>query len=389
MVRAVRMCEKKDCNSQKMLASKFFLQEENKKCDTTFKQGDLVQLTDQKNRLYTIILAKGESFQSISGIIKHDEIIGIQPGSVIRSNIGKIFLAMRPALSDYVLSMPRGATIIYPKDAAMIVQLGDIFPGATVLEAGVGSGALTLSLINAIGDRGKLISFEKREDFAKIALGNVKVWHKGNIPINWDLEIGDFSAESFRKIKPHSVDRIVLDMLDPWENLSAAYNALKYGGMLICYVTTASQLSRLDDELKANGLFTKINSFETFMRNWHVKDLSVRPEHSMIGHTGFILTTRTICTSDFVDFSDEHVNNVPELCDNNFIQEKNILSDEKTHSVGESNILKENAGKWSKISNWEKSQGEKSIISDKKIRKIIRDLDKKIDKVSFLKEEKK
>lgn len=256
-----------------------------------FRAGDKVQLTDPKGRLKTIVLEPGKVFHTHRGTFGHDELIGAPEGSVVKTTSGIAYLALRPLLADYVLSMPRGAAVIYPKDAAQIITMADIYPGARVVEAGVGSGALTLSLLRAIGERGSLLSVERREDFAEIAHGNVTDFF-GAEPPTWQLQVGDLAEVLPEQADPGTVDRIVLDMLAPWENLAACADALTPGGVLVAYVATATQLSRMAEDLKADGRFTEPDAWETVVRGWHLEGLSVRPEHRMIGHTGFLLTTR-------------------------------------------------------------------------------------------------
>uniref|UniRef100_UPI0025E81731 tRNA (adenine-N1)-methyltransferase n=1 Tax=Demequina sp. TaxID=2050685 RepID=UPI0025E81731 len=184
-----------------------------------------------------------------------------------------------------------GAAVVYPKDAGQIIQMADIFPGARVVEAGVGSGALTMSLLRAVGDAGELVSIERREDFADIARANVESHFGGPHPA-WRLEIGDFADRVGEAFEPGTVDRIVLDMLAPWENIEAAADALAAGGVLLAYVATATQLSRLAEDLREHGGFTEPHAWETMVRTWHLEGLAVRPDHRMVGHTGFLITAR-------------------------------------------------------------------------------------------------
>lgn len=258
-----------------------------------FQVGDKVQLTGPKGRLNTITLVKGAAFGTHRGDLKHDDIIGQADGSVVANQNGVEYLALKPLLNDFVLSMPRGAAIIYPKDAAQILVEGDIFPGAVVVEAGVGSGALSLYLLRAIGERGELHSFERRPEFAEIAAGNVKS-QTGSNPKNWKIHLGDLQEQLPKKLKPQSVDRIVLDMLAPWECLDECANVLAPGGLVIIYVATVTQLSRVAEDLRATRLFTEPNGFESLVRPWHLQGLAVRPEHRMIAHTGFLLTARRL-----------------------------------------------------------------------------------------------
>jgi len=255
------------------------------------RQGDRVQLTDPRGKLFTITLAAGTQFHTHRGYFAHDDIIGRPEGSVVRSTAGTDYLALRPLLSDYVMGMPRGAQVVYPKDAAQIVAMADIYPGARVVEAGVGSGALTMSLLRAVGDGGSLHSIERREDFAAIARGNVEGQFGGPHPA-WQLSIGDLSDVLPTVAEPGSVDRVVLDMLAPWENLEAVATALAPGGVLIVYVATTTQLSRVAEDLRLDGRYTEPEAWETLVRGWHLEGLAVRPEHRMIGHTGFLLTSR-------------------------------------------------------------------------------------------------
>ena len=197
-----------------------------------FRAGDRVQLTDPKGRMHTIVLEPGKAFHTHRGALDHDALIGLPDGSVVTSAGGTAYLALRPLLSDYVLSMPRGAQVIYPKDAAQIVAMGDVFPGAKVLEAGVGSGALTCSLLRAVGSGGELHSYELRDDFAAIARKNVEAFFGGPHPA-WHLHHGDVADSP-----ETGFDRIILDMLTPWEALDMVERALVPGGVFIGYVAT-------------------------------------------------------------------------------------------------------------------------------------------------------
>jgi tRNA (adenine57-N1/adenine58-N1)-methyltransferase len=262
------------------------------------REGDRVQLTDPRGRLHTITLAPGTAFHTHHGYLAHDLLVGVPEGTVVRNTAGIEYLALRPLLSDYVLSMPRGAAIVYPKDSAQIVAMADIFPGARVIESGVGSGALTLSLLRGVGDGGSVHSIERREDFAAIARGNVESFFGGPHPA-WTLSVGDLSDVLPVVADRGSVDRVVLDMLAPWENLEAAAEALAPGGVLIAYVATTTQLSRLAEDIRSDGRYTEPQAWESMVRGWHLEGLAVRPEHRMIGHTGFLLTTRRL--ADGVD----------------------------------------------------------------------------------------
>ena len=255
----------------------------------TFTVGERVQLTDPKGRLHTITLEAGREFHTHRGRLAHDDLIGAPDGSVVRNTAGIEYLALRPLLSDYVMSMPRGAAVVYPKDAGQIVTMADVFPGARVVEAGVGSGALSMSLLRAVGDAGLVSSYERRQDFADIATTNVETFFGGPHPA-WRLTVGDL-AESLVET---DVDRVVLDMLAPWDCLDAVSRALVPGGVLICYVATATQLSRTAEAMREHGTFTEPSAWESLVRGWHLEGLAVRPEHRMVGHTGFLVTTRRL-----------------------------------------------------------------------------------------------
>ncbi|GAA1793873.1 tRNA (adenine-N1)-methyltransferase [Luedemannella flava] len=255
---------------------------------TTFVPGDRVQLTDPKGRMHTIVLEPGKVFHTHRGALAHDDVIGLPDGSVVTSTGGTAYLALRPLLSDYVLSMPRGAQVIYPKDAAQIVAMGDVFPGAKVLEAGAGSGALSCSLLRAVGDEGQLHSWEVRPDFAEIARKNVEAFF-GGPPKAWQLSVGDVSecAET-------GFDRIILDMLAPWECLDLVDRALVPGGVFIAYVATTPQLSEVVEALRERGGYTEPRAWESLVRDWHADGLAVRPDHRMIAHTAFLISARKL-----------------------------------------------------------------------------------------------
>jgi tRNA (adenine57-N1/adenine58-N1)-methyltransferase len=250
--------------------------------------GDRVQLTDAKGKHYTMVLAAGGEYHTHRGGIAHDSMIGQPEGSVVKSANGDPFLVLRPLLMDYVLSMPRGAQVIYPKDAAQIVHEGDIFPGARVLEAGAGSGALTCSLLRAVGPEGTVVSYELREDHAVHAERNVVTFY-GERPANWDLRIADLKSYDGPQ-----VDRAVLDMLSPWEVLEAVAGALVSGGVLMVYVATVTQLSRIVEALREQLCWTEPRAWESLQRGWDVVGLAVRPQHSMRGHTAFLVSARKL-----------------------------------------------------------------------------------------------
>ena len=258
-----------------------------------FSAGERVQLTDPKGRLHTITLTPGKQFHTHRGHIAHDGLIGLPDGSTVTNTAGVEYLALRPLLADYVMSMPRGAAVVYPKDAAQIVTMADVFPGAVVVEAGVGSGALSMSLLRAVGASGRLHSFERREDFAEIARANARDFFGADHPA-WTVTVGDLVEALPAAVAPASVDRVVLDMLAPWECLEVVAEALAPGGVLICYVATATQLSKVAEAMRDLGTFTEPQAWESLVRGWHLEGLAVRPQHRMHGHTGFLITTRRL-----------------------------------------------------------------------------------------------
>jgi tRNA (adenine57-N1/adenine58-N1)-methyltransferase len=258
-----------------------------------FQPGDRVQLTDPKGRRYTVLLKEGGEYHTHRGALAHDELIGKPEGSVVTSTGGTSFLAVRPLLADYVLSMPRGAQVIYPKDAAQILMWGDIRPGARVLEAGAGSGALTCSLLRAVGDEGSVTSYEVREDHAEHAERNVEKFF-GEKPKNWTLQVGDIGNLGTDEEEVEKFDRVVLDMLSPWDVLDTVSNNLVPGGVLVVYVATTTQLSRVTEALREQEHWTEPQAWETLLRPWHVVGMAVRPEHRMVAHTAFLLVTRRL-----------------------------------------------------------------------------------------------
>lgn len=257
-----------------------------------FAVGDRVQLTDAKGRHYTMVLAAGGEFHTHRGVVMHDSVIGQPEGSVVKATGGDSFLVLRPLLIDYVMSMPRGAQVIYPKDAAQIVHEGDVFPGARVLEAGAGSGALTCSLLRAVGPAGRVVSYEVREDHAAHARRNVETFF-GHLPDTWQLVVADL-ASADADLPVASIDRVVLDMLAPWEVLDVVARALVPGGVLIVYVATVTQLSRVVEALREQQCWTEPRSWETLQRGWNVVGLAVRPQHNMRGHTAFLVSARRL-----------------------------------------------------------------------------------------------
>lgn len=252
-----------------------------------FAAGDRIQLTDPKGKMYSFTIEPGKEWHTHKGWITHDELIDLPEGSIVSTTAGLKFTAFKPLLADYVLTMPRGATIVYPKDAAMIVGLADVYPGARVLEAGVGSGALTISLLRAVGTTGSVHSVERRSDFAANAEANLSSYF-GGTPANWSLRVGDLQEQEVNE----NFDRVILDMLAPWECIDCSARALRPGGVFMAYVATTTQLSVTAEALKSDGRFTEPESSETIVRGWHHEGLAVRPQQRMIAHTGFLIQSR-------------------------------------------------------------------------------------------------
>ncbi|GAB2977945.1 tRNA (adenine-N1)-methyltransferase [Nocardioides montaniterrae] len=263
------------------------------------REGEWVRLTDAKGRRHNFQLTAGKRFFSNKGHLEHDDLIGREEGFTITASTGGEYLCFRPLLSEFVVSMPRGAAVVYPKDAAQIVALVDIFPGARVVEAGVGSGALTCSLLRAVGPYGRVHSFERREEFADVARKNVSQFFSapdGSTHPAWELTLGDL-AEAL-PAAGERCDRLILDMLAPWECVDAAAEALYAGGILCAYVATTTQMSRFVETVRTHGGFTEPQAWESLVRNWHVEGLAVRPGHKMIGHTAFLVTARRLAPGE-------------------------------------------------------------------------------------------
>lgn len=251
-----------------------------------FKAGEWVRITDAKGRRHNFALEAGGVFHTKKGQLFHDHIIGQPEGIVITSTLESQFVVFRPLLFETVVSMPRGAAIIYPKDAANIITFADIFPGAKVLEAGGGSGSLSAYLLRAIGPTGELHTFEIRDDFAQKATENIAHIF-GNIPQHWKLTIGDLADCS-----ETDFDRMILDLVNPWEFVELAANKLTPGGLVCAYVATTTQLSRFIETVRAHGGFTEPVAWEALERRWQAEGLAVRPVHGAGSHTAFLITSR-------------------------------------------------------------------------------------------------
>jgi len=251
--------------------------------------GERVTLTDQKGRRHSLLLREGGTFHTTHGGVAHDDLIGHPEGTVARSVNGHQFLVFRPVLNEFTVSMPRGAAVIYPKDAAAILMQADIFPGARVIEAGVGSGALTLALLRAVGPTGKVFSYERRDEFAKVAAKNVDTFFGGSHPA-WELRVGDLVETR----GPEQVDRVILDMLRPWDCVASMAEVLVPGGFLCCYVATTTQMGRVMDMIRTHEGFTEPWGREYEVREWHAEGLAIRPAHSTTGHTGYLVFARRL-----------------------------------------------------------------------------------------------
>lgn len=335
--------------------------------------GEKIQFTDRKGKRITAQLISGGVTQTEHGLICHDDVIGQSEGVVIttvsakretqqtivdpskssnkpwkaaRAIGGWDYVVMRPRMVDYVLSMPRGAQIMYPKDIAQVIALGDIRSGMRVLESGAGSGAMSLSLLDAVGECGKLTTIELRPDFARIAESNATLYY-GKRPEWWNLLTGDFDSVA-KNLDAHSVDRIMLDMLDPWNRLEQAHRVIVPGGVLIAYVTTTTQMSRMAEALRESGMWTEPEIQETLERTWKAQGLAVRPDHAMIGHTGFLIVSRAMAEGFSALKKREHgtKDTVSDIDD--------MTAEERAEQLEDLSLRD---------------------ISDRKLRKVLRDLD--------------
>ena len=335
--------------------------------------GEKIQFTDRKGKRITAQLVAGGVTQTEHGLICHDDVIGQSEGVVIttvsakressktildpskssnkpwkaaRAIGGWDYVVMRPRMVDYVLSMPRGAQIMYPKDIAQVIALGDIRSGMRVLESGAGSGAMSLSLLDAVGESGKLTTIELRPDFARIAESNATLYY-GKRPEWWNLLTGDFDSVA-KTLDAHSVDRIMLDMLDPWNRLEQAHRVIVPGGVLIAYVTTTTQMSRMAEALRESGMWTEPEIQETLERTWKAQGLAVRPDHAMIGHTGFLIVSRAMAEGFSALRKREHgtKDTVSDIDD--------MTAEERAEQLEDLSLRD---------------------ISDRKLRKVLRDLD--------------
>ncbi len=254
-----------------------------------FQDGEQALLIDQRGKRHLIFLRKGDTFHSDRGWIVHDAIIGQPDGSWHRSSKGTRYLALRPTLAEYVLEMPRGAQVIYPKDLAVVMFWADIFPGARVLEAGMGSGALTLALLRAVGPEGRVVSYEQREDFCRRALANIQL-RMGEVT-NLIVRLRPVE-EGLADEEP--VDRAVFDLPEPWRLVEPVARVLRAGGIFLSYLPTIIQSYQLTEVLRRHPAYALVETFETLLRPWNIEGTSVRPFHRMVAHTGFITVARRV-----------------------------------------------------------------------------------------------
>ena len=252
-----------------------------------FVAGEACLLNDVRGKQYLVTLSEGTTFQSDKGSIRHEAIIGEPEGSLIPTNRGTPFVALRPRLADYVLRMKRGAAVMYPKDTGPLITWADIAPGCVVVEAGTGSGGLTLALSRAVGEQGRVVSVERREDHATHARRLIEAF-AGDVPHNIDLRVGDVEAV----VEDVMPDRIVLDLPEPWHSVEPAALFLRGGGTFASYLPTVPQVQTLREALADARTFTEVDTFEILLRNWTIDGRSVRPDHRMVGHTGFITIAR-------------------------------------------------------------------------------------------------
>jgi tRNA (adenine57-N1/adenine58-N1)-methyltransferase catalytic subunit len=254
--------------------------------------GERIHLVDKKGRQYALTLKAGETYQFSGQRIAHDVLIGQPDGTVVTLSGGKRMLALRPTFGDYVLKMPRGAQVLYPKDLALMPMWADVYPGARVFEAGTGSGALTMALLRAVGSAGLVVTYEMREEFARTALTNI---HRYMGPVPNLVSLRKNAYEGIELLEDGvPFDRVVLDLPEPWQVIPHAAKALRSGGIYLSFVPTVPQITQTVEALERATVFGMVHTFETLLRTWSVQGRSVRPDHRMVAHSGFITVARKI-----------------------------------------------------------------------------------------------
>jgi tRNA (adenine57-N1/adenine58-N1)-methyltransferase len=259
---------------------------------STLQNGERIHLVDHKGRQYALTLKAGDIYQFSGHKLAHDDVINKPEGSIVHLSGGKTMLALRPTLGEYVLKMPRGAQVLYPKDLALIPMWADVYPGARVFEAGTGSGALTMALLRAVGPRGLVVTYEAREDFARTARMNIERY-MGAAP-----NLAALGKNAYEGIACHDdglpFDRLVLDLPEPWQVIPHASRVLRSGGIYLSFVPTVPQVQQTVAALQREGVFGMVETFETLLRTWSVQGRSVRPDHRMVAHSGFLTVARKV-----------------------------------------------------------------------------------------------
>ncbi|WP_455389107.1 tRNA (adenine-N1)-methyltransferase [Petrachloros mirabilis] len=256
------------------------------------RNGERIHLVDKKGRQYALTLKAGDTYQLSGHKITHDELIGKPDGSIVTLSGGKTMIALRPTFGEYVLKMPRGAQVLYPKDLALIPMWADVYPGARVFEAGTGSGALTMALLRAVGPRGLVVTYEAREDFARTAMTNIERY-MGTVPNLISLRKNAYEGIDLLE-DGVPFDRLVLDLPEPWQVVPHAARALRSGGMYLSFVPTVPQVQQTVEALERTAVFGMIETFETLLRTWSIQGRSVRPDHRMVAHSGFLTVARKL-----------------------------------------------------------------------------------------------
>ncbi|HNA26313.1 MAG: tRNA (adenine-N1)-methyltransferase [Nitrospira sp.] len=256
------------------------------------QNGERIHLVDKKGRQYALTLKAGDTYHFSGETIPHDELIGKPDGSIVNLSKGKRFLALRPTFGEYVLKMPRGAQVLYPKDLSLIPMWADVYPGARVFEAGTGSGALTMALLRAVGPTGLVVTYEAREDFGRTALTNIERY-MGAVPTLMPFRKNAYEGIDILE-DGRPFDRLVLDLPEPWQVVPHAAKVLRSGGIYLSFVPTVPQVMQTVEALERTSVFGMIETFETLLRTWSIQGRSVRPDHRMVAHSGFLTVARKV-----------------------------------------------------------------------------------------------